>query len=294
MEVITRFLTKTLSQSTSPFRAGAWELRSLLRFVSFRLSQASCRLRFKQQACHGIAVIFIGIGKYIEYFPGFHASCTKFLLPKTSKTFFLFTDHPVPERFFWGDDVRPVAVETVRWPFPTLFRFRYIHGIAPRLQHFSHILYLDADMLVNAPITERDFFSHPKPLFGVCHPVYLHGGGPFETNRESRAGVREGDEGSTYYQGNLWGGKTAEVLQLCEELKNRIDDDLSRALIATWHDESHLNKYFIEKKEMIHPFNPEYAYPLFPNGVSILPWYYKKKILHLHKDHAKMREIYNK
>ncbi|GEM_PF-3671418 len=236
MEVVTRVLTKTLSRFTLPFRKGARELRSLLRFASFRLSEASSRLRFNRQPCHGIAVIFIGIGKYIEYFPAFHSSCKKFLLPKTPKTFFLFTDHPDPERFFGGDDVRPVTVETVRWPFPTLLRFRYIHGIAPQLQDFSHILYLDADMLANAPVTERNFFSHPKPLFGVCHPAYLHGGGPFETNRESRAGVREGDDLSIYCQGNLWGGKTAEGLQLCEELKNRIDDDLYVGpLIDGWY-----------------------------------------------------------
>jgi hypothetical protein len=52
-----------------------------------------------------------------------------------------------------------------------------------------------------------------------------------------------------YYQGCLWGGKVPDVLEMIEELESRVNEDLKNNVIAVWHDESHMNKYFIENKK---------------------------------------------
>ncbi|MCP4400818.1 MAG: methyltransferase domain-containing protein [bacterium] len=172
-----------------------------------------------------------------------------------------------------------------KWPFSILFRFRYIHRIHKQLAEYSHIIFIDADMYVSACVSEEEFFSHEKPLFGVQHPGnYMRGHSPYELNPGSSAGVTEADDTSMYWQGCFWGGRTKDVLLLSRILAERIDDDLSRDIIARWHDESHLNKYFIEHRASVHTYHPGYAYPEMLAGK--LPG--EKKIVHVMKDHKNM------
>ena len=85
-----------------------------------------------------------------------------------------------------------------------------------------------------------------------------------------------------YYQGCLWGGKVPEVLEMIDELDSRVEEDLSNDVIAVWHDESQLNKFYSEVKEDVHLLGPEYAYPeVFKDHCNFPP-----KIVHLAKDNS--------
>ena len=58
---------------------------------------------------------------------------------------------------------------------------------------------------------------------------------------------------------------------------------LKKNVIAVWHDESHINKYFIEQKKQVNVLGPEYAYPeVFAEHCNFEP-----KIVHLAKDNSK-------
>ena len=106
--------------------------------------------------------------------------------------------------------------------------------------------------------------------------------GAFETNTNSRAGVTEHDDTSMYYQGCLWGGRVPEVLDMIEELDSRVEEDLSNDIVAVWHDESQLNKFYSEVKDDVHLLGPEYAYPeVFQDHCNFEP-----KIVHLAKDNS--------
>ena len=48
-----------------------------------------------------------------------------------------------------------------------------------------------------------------------------------------------------YVLGGLYGGKTKPFLDLCKTLKQQIDQDEKKGIVAVWHDESHLNKYLL-------------------------------------------------
>ena len=46
---------------------------------------------------------------------------------------------------------------------------------------------------------------------------------------------------------------------MCKEIENSIRKDFQNGIIAIWHDESHLNKYMLDKNPLIIP--PQYAIP---------------------------------
>jgi len=235
-----------------------------------------------------VAIIFIGIGKYIDYFPKYYKTCKEFFLPKSKKTFYVFTDNINNDFFKRKEDVIVIKTKSEKWPFSTLFRFRYINSISRDLLKHTHIIYIDADMYIYSKICEQEFFSYKNPLFGVKHPGSIGIKG-FEHNKESLACVNKSDDLSIYRQGCFWGGEASYVLNMSKELAKRIDDDLSRGVIAKWHDESHLNKYFIENKEYVYTFNPGYAYPeCLWNKIN-----FEKKIIHILKDHGAMRNVSN-
>lgn len=64
-------------------------------------------------------------------------------------------------------------------------------------------------------------------------------------------------------------------------LRDRVDKDYKNDIIAIWHDESHLNKFFIDNQENVNALSPDYAFPeCFPN------YPYQQKIIHLAKDNS--------
>lgn len=241
----------------------------------------------QKQSCNSIAIIFIGTGNYFDFFPKYYETSKELFLPQTTKEYFVFTEHVNATYLKYRDDITVIPTEAEKWPFSTLHRYRYIASISEHLQKHTYTIFIDADMYIHATVTEEEFFSHDKPLFGVQHPGCLDGGGPFEQNQNSRAYVGENYDLSTYWQGCFWGGGTREILDMSRMLARRIDDDLSRGVIAKWHDESHLNKYFAENKERVHTYHPGYAYAEILEGKL----HFDKKIVHLIKDHKQIREI---
>jgi hypothetical protein len=110
--------------------------------------------------------------------------------------------------------------------------------------------------------------------------------GAFETNQSSSASINEDDDLSIYYQGCLWGGKVPEIFDMIDTLSERIGEDLECDIIAVWHDESHINKFFIERKDEVYTFGSEYAYPeVFSEYCDFDP-----KIIHLSKDNSKYHQ----
>ena len=108
--------------------------------------------------------------------------------------------------------------------------------------------------------------------------------GAFETNESSNAALDlEKYQPQVYYQGCFWGGKVPEVCAMIDELTYRTNDDLKRKIVAIWHDESHINRYFIENQDQVHTFGSEFAYPeVFDDYCD-----FKPRIVHLAKDNSK-------
>jgi len=134
---------------------------------------------------------------------------------------------------------------------------------------------------VNRQITEEEFFCHDKPLYGVQHPGFVGSVGTFEVNPVSTSCVdMKNEDVSTYWQGCFWGGDFDAIIEMCNELKHNVRKDLEKNFIARWHDESHLNRYFITHKERVHTYDSGYAYPERWD----IP--FEKKIIHVYKEQS--------
>ena len=232
-----------------------------------------------------VAIIFIGTNRYLDFLPTYYEGIEKYFLPNSEKTIFAFTDGELDDT---PDNIKVYHQEHLEWPYITLKRFEIINKARADLDSMDWLVFLDADTRVVDTVTEEEFFSD-KPYFGVHHPCHALGmephtkyPGAFETNTNSRAGVTEDDDTSMYYQGCLWGGRVPEVLDMIEELDGRVEEDLSNDVIAVWHDESQLNKFYSEVKEDVHLLGPQYAYPeVFQQYCNFEP-----KIVHLAKDNS--------
>ena len=229
---------------------------------------------------------FIGTGKYLNYLPNSYEHIEEHFLPESEKTFLVFTDGELDGM---PDNVIRYQQDHLDWPFITLKRFEILNQARQEIMKNDWFVFIDADALVTSDITEEEFFDPSKPFFGVHHPCHFlgmppHGKfpGAFETNPKCRASITEDADVSTYWQGCLWGGKVPYVFELIDELQNRTNDDLKDDIIAVWHDESHLNKFFIENKERVHTLPSSYAYPEdFADACD-----FEAKIVHLSKNNS--------
>jgi len=233
-----------------------------------------------------VAICFIGTGKYLNFLPNYYENIQEYFLPNNEKTFLVFTDGEGD----FPEDVKVYKQEHLDWPYVTLKRFEIIQKAKEEIAKNDWFVFIDADALVVDTITEEEFFDTTKSFFGVHHPCHFlqmppHNQypGAFETNPLSVAHITEDDDLSVYYQGCLWGGKVPNILEMIDELEQRVNIDLKNNVIAVWHDESHLNKFFIENKEHLNVLGSEYAYPeVFTEYCEFEP-----KIVHLAKNNSK-------
>lgn len=233
-----------------------------------------------------LSVVFIGTGRYLNFLPKWYESCEKYLVPSVKKTYYVFSDGELNEP---PENIISYYQEHLSWPYITLLRFEIIQKASEFLTNSDWILFLDADMLIVDEITEEELFTDKKYI-GVHHPCHYlkmppHNQfpGSYETNPNSTSCIKEEDDTSIYFQGCLWGGKSQDVLHMIEELQKRTRKDLENDVIAVWHDESQMNKFYSERIDDVHILNPSFAYPeLFSNYCDFEP-----KIVHLAKENSK-------
>lgn len=233
-----------------------------------------------------VAISFIGTNKYLNFLPKYYKNIEKYFLPKCDKTILAFTDgelNGTPE------NLKVFAQEHLNWPYITLKRFEIINKAKEIISNHDWFVFIDADALVVDQIDEDEFFTD-KPLFGVHHPCHFlkmqphtQSPGAYEQNTKSEAYVDlSGGLPDIYWQGCLWGGEVPRVCDMIDELQLRVNRDLKNNIVAVWHDESQINKYFCENQNQVHTFGPEFAYPEVFNQYCD----FKPRIVHLAKDNS--------
>ena len=233
-----------------------------------------------------VAITFIGTNKSLDFLPKYYENIEKYFLPNSEKTIFAFTDGELNDT---PDNLKVYHQEHLEWPFITLKRFEIINKAREEIEKHDWLVFIDGDALPVTTITEEEFFTD-KPLFGVHHPCHFLGmephtqaPGAYDQNPDCEAYV-DTSKGlpEVYYQGCFWGGKVPNVCAMIDELEARVNRDLEKNVVALWHDESQINKYFLERLDMVHTYGPEYAFPeVFKDYCQFSP-----KIVHLAKDNS--------
>lgn len=207
-----------------------------------------------------VGILYICTGKYIRFFRDFFQSSEEFFLPSCEKNYFVFTDGY--DDLFTHDRVMRVQQNQLGWPYDTLKRFHMFCNIEELLAVMDYLFFFNANMLILKRVGEEILPCKGNDWFvGVNHPGYCSVGNdkfPYERNKKSSAYIATG-HGKWYFQGCLFGGRTKEFMEMAKQLALNIDQDEKKNIMAKWHDESHLNNYFLNKKTKL--LDPGYAYP---------------------------------
>ncbi len=197
------------------------------------------------------ALIFISTSEaYWKYAQSAIDSARKFF----PADILLFTDnlqqHPVAKQ---------VQVLHTGWPNVTLMRYHTMLNERDWLIQYKHIFYLDVDMQVVAPVGDEILSDD---ISGCLHASFIGGPGTPEEDPRSTACLSK-SQIRRYYTGCFIGGESKAFLSMAETISKNTDVDNANGFIATWHDESHLNRYLYD--------NP----PAKELGVDYNAWFIK-------------------
>lgn len=183
-----------------------------------------------------ICFLIIATNDYTVFLNPLVESIERFFLPNEKKKYFIFTDKDV---ILQNSEI--IKIKSKPWPGDTLYRYHHFCSIEDKIREFDYVYYLDADMLVVDEVGEEVLTE----LLGVQHPGFIWNtaGTPEDKQTNSTAYLQRKDV-KQYCCGGFNGGSTKEFLKLSKTIKKNIDKDDESGIIAVWHDESHLNKYF--------------------------------------------------
>lgn len=221
-----------------------------------------------------VGLLVVATGKYISFVRPLLDSANKYFCPGHDVTYFIFTEGEPPAY----ENVVKFHHERVGWPYDTMMRCAMYLKHKDELAKMDYLFACDADMLFVDTVGDEIFSKR----VATQHPGFVGRRGTYETNMDSKAGVKEGD-GEYYFAGGFYGGRAEEFLKMTHTMVANIFADLDKDIIAVWHDESHLNRYFIDNPPT-KILNPSYCYPE--------NWHmpYPKKLLALVKNHSEFRE----
>lgn len=223
-----------------------------------------------------VGLAIVATGRYIEFVDSLIESAEKYFCKDHHVTYFVFTDQHYAPR----NNTVIIPQNRMGWPFDTMKRYHVYYAHKEFFEGQDYIFAIDADMLFVNDVGSEILSDHTA----VLHPGYVGSKGTYETNMQSKAGIGP-HEGRYYFCGGVYGGSFDRFFHICKTNMDNIDDDLSRGIIAIWHDESHWNRYCIDHEPSL-ILSPAYCcIDLDVGHVDYIP-----RILALTKNHAAYRD----
>lgn len=221
-----------------------------------------------------VGFCIMATGKYLTYASNLIESARKFFLKDCKVNYFVFTDGNIEP----AEDVKVIYQKRLGWPHDTLMRFEVYYQNKDFFEECDYIFATDADMIFRSEVGHEVLGD----LVGTEHPGYRGRRGTYETRRQSTAFV-DRNEGDIYFAGGFYGGSKEQFLKLIALTSENIRKDSSGNIVAIWHDESHLNRYFIDHPPTI-KLSHAYCYPEeWCNSLYM-------KLIALNKNHSELRK----
>ena len=220
-----------------------------------------------------VGLLIMATGRYVNFVQPLIDSADKYFCKNHNVTYFVFTDGKLKN----ADNVEVIYQARLGWPYDTMMRYNVYYNARDAFSEQDYLFALDADMLFVDFVGDEILSDRVATL----HPGFINKRGSYETSIFSTACVFP-NEGKYYFAGGFYGGSTKDFLNIALTNLTNINTDLSKGIIAVWHDESHWNRYCIN-----HPptliLTPSYCYP------ESWDLNYPKKILALDKNHSEFQ-----
>jgi len=222
-----------------------------------------------------IGLLIIATNKYFNFLQPLIDSADEYFLNNQEVTYFIFTNQNLPLNS--NREIVRIDVEHKDWPWMTLGRYKIFTNSSDILKNMDYLYYCDADMRFESEVGDEILSDRVS----TQHPGYFGRRGTPETNPLSLACVFPHEQ-MQYFAGGFNGGSSEEYLKMAKKISNDIEIDYSRGIIAIWHDESHMNRYFIDNPPT-KILDPSYCY-----GESMrIP--FERKLIALDKNHEEIR-----
>lgn len=211
-----------------------------------------------------IAILYICTGKYSIFWKDFYLSCEKYFITNAEKEYFVFTDSDKIDFADINKNIHKVYQKNLGWPDNTLRRFEMFLKIKELAVNCDFTFFFNGNSIFVGNITDLDFLPIGKQKYVACaHPGFVKkdkSSFHYERNRKSTAFINYG-EGVNYFAGGINGGITRDFFEAVAIMSNNIKIDDKNDFVAIWHDESHWNKFLLDKGDQIKILTPSYMYP---------------------------------
>lgn len=221
-----------------------------------------------------ICILVVATNRYTTFVQRLLDDVEKYFLNGHDIYCLLFTDQDVET----SENIKVSKIEHKLWPEPALKKYNYINSESEYLKNFDYLYLFDADVGIVDNIGEEVM----QDLVGVLHPYKIMDYKetyPYEKREESTAYIPD-DKHNKYYAAAFVGGKSENFLKMAKVISEQVEQDERNGIIAKWHDESHLNKYFNDNPPI--DLSPSYMFPEELIGNSQYP--FEPKIIALKKE----------
>lgn len=225
-----------------------------------------------------IGILYIAIGRYEFFWKSFYESSERYFMQGCSREYFVFTDAVSLFGEEENEHIHRIHQADMGWPDNTMKRFHLFLTIREQFKEIDYLFFFNANMEFVAPVGMNILPDEKgNGLVGALHSWhtdYPRWGYPYERRSESTAYIPY-LKGKHYFQGSLIGGTTKAFLQLCEVCDCWLEKDRVKNIIPIWHDESIVNRYFVD--------NPPKVLDCRYNYCEIKAFPIEKKILYKDK-----------
>ncbi|KAG2470123.1 GGTA1 galactosyltransferase, partial [Polypterus senegalus] len=235
-----------------------------------------------------IGLTVFALGKYLDYFlEQFLVSADKYFMTDHRVIIYVMVDEPskIAHVEFGAKHSYKVfrIKKESRWQDISMMRMKTLSDLLSKYIQYEvdYLFCMDVDVNFIAPYgveTLGERVAQTQAWFFETTNEYF----TYERRPESAAYIPMG-EGDYYYHAASFGGTPSEVLKLVDHCYNGIIADKEKNIEAIWHDESHLNKYFLLNKPT-KVLSPDYLWDFHIHGNE------NAKLRWVPKDYGQVRE----